>query len=288
MPLNDHGAFTASFAWPAPAKLNLFLHVVGRRDDGYHLLQTVFQFTDFCDLLYFVPRGDTEIRRLQGPAGIPAEQDLVVRAARLIQRASGCQLGADIRVDKRIPLGAGLGGGSSNAATTLVALNRLWNLGFTIDELATFGLSLGADVPVFVRGQAAWAEGVGERLTPVTLPEPWFVIVMPPIQVSTADIFSAPALQRDCAPITLDDFVAGRGGNVFEPVTAARHPGVGDALAALRRHGHARMSGTGAASFLACSSREDAERVAAQLPSTWPHVLARGLNASPLRDAMAR
>jgi 4-diphosphocytidyl-2-C-methyl-D-erythritol kinase len=288
MPLNDHGAFTAAFAWPAPAKLNLFLHVVGRREDGYHLLQTVFQFTDFCDRLYFVPRGDTEIRRLDGPAGIPAEQDLSVRAARLIQRASGCQLGADIRIDKRIPLGAGLGGGSSNAATTLVALNRLWNLGFTIDELATLGLALGADVPVFVRGQAAWAEGVGERLTPVTLAESWFVIVVPAVQVSTAEIFSAPALQRDCAPIALADFLAGQGSNVCEPVTTARHPDVGIALAALRQHGAARMSGTGASSFLSCATREDAERIAAQLPAVWNKVVARGLNNSPLREAMAR
>ncbi len=288
MPLNDHGAFTAAFAWPAPAKLNLFLHVVGRREDGYHELQSVFQFTDFCDRLYFVPRGDTEIRRLDGPAGIPAEQDLSVRAARLIQRASGCELGADIRIDKRIPLGAGLGGGSSNAATTLVALNRLWNLGFTIDELATLGLSLGADVPVFVRGQAAWAEGVGERLTPVKLAEPWYVIVVPAVQVSTAEIFSAATLQRDCAPITFDDFLAGAGSNVCEPVTVARHPDVGAALAALRQHGAARMSGTGASSFLSCTTREDAERIAAQLPAHWTKVVARGLNASPLRDAMAR
>ncbi len=288
MPLNDHGAFTAAFAWPAPAKLNLFLHVVGRREDGYHQLQTVFQFTDFCDRLYFVPRGDTGIQRFDGPAGIPAEQDLSIRAARLIQRASGCQLGADIRIDKRIPLGAGLGGGSSNAATTLVALNRLWNLGFTIDELATLGLSLGADVPVFVRGQAAWAEGVGERLTPVNLPEPWFVIVIPPVQVSTAEIFSAPALQRDCTPITLADFLAGQGSNVCEPVTTARHPDVGAALAALRQHGAARMSGTGASSFLSCAAREDAERIAAQLPANWTKVVARGLNNSPLREAMGR
>lgn len=288
MPLNDHGAFTAAFAWPAPAKLNLFLHVVGRREDGYHELQSVFQFTDFCDRLHFVPRGDTEIRRLDGPAGIPAEQDLSVRAARLIQRASGCDLGADIRIDKHIPLGAGLGGGSSNAATTLVALNRLWNLGFTIDELATLGLKLGADVPVFVRGQAAWAEGVGERLTPVTLPEPWYVIVVPAVQVSTAEIFSAPTLQRDCEPITFDDFLGGAGSNVCEPVTVARHPDVGAALAALRQHGAARMSGTGASSFLSCTTREDAERIAAQLPAHWTKVVARGLNTSPLRDAMAR
>ncbi|MFP5307433.1 MAG: 4-(cytidine 5'-diphospho)-2-C-methyl-D-erythritol kinase, partial [Gammaproteobacteria bacterium] len=164
------GAFTAEFPWPAPAKLNLFLHITGRRADGYHELQTIFQFLDYGDSLFFVPRGDGTILRVGEAAGIPLEDDLALRAARRLQRASGCGVGEEIRIDKRLPIGAGLGGGSSNAATTLVALNRLWNLGFTIDELAEIGLGLGADVPVFVRGRAAWAEGVGERLTPMEPP----------------------------------------------------------------------------------------------------------------------
>lgn len=284
----SRGAFTADFAWPAPAKLNLFLHITGRRADGYHELQTVFQFLDFCDRLYFVPRGDSEIRRLAGPAAVPPDQDLVVRAARAIQRASGCTLGADIRLDKRIPLGAGLGGGSSDAATTLVALNRLWNLGFTADELAELGLGLGADVPVFVRGQAAWAEGIGERLTPVDPAESWFVIVIPPAQVSTAEIYADRELTRDCERIDLAEFLAGQTRNVFEPVTTRHHPQVGEALDWLRRFGPARMSGTGAAVFLACASAEQAQSIAAQVPAQWTQLVARSRNRSPLRDAMDR
>ncbi|MEQ1440452.1 4-(cytidine 5'-diphospho)-2-C-methyl-D-erythritol kinase [Fontimonas sp. SYSU GA230001] len=284
----SRGAFTADFAWPAPAKLNLFLHITGRRADGYHELQTLYQFLDFGDRLYFVPRGDGEIHRLAGTAAVAPEQDLVVRAARALQRACGCGLGADIRVDKRIPLGAGLGGGSSDAATTLVALNRLWNLGFTADELADLGLGLGADVPVFVRGQAAWAEGIGERLTPVDLVEPWFVVVVAPAHVRTADIYADPELERDCARIGLAEFLAGQTRNVFEPVTTRRHPQVGEALTWLRRFGPARMSGTGASVFLACESAEQAQAIAARVPRGWASFVARGRNRSPLRDAMDR
>jgi 4-diphosphocytidyl-2-C-methyl-D-erythritol kinase len=282
------GAFTAGFAWPAPAKLNLFLHVTGRRHDGYHELQTVFQFVDLCDRLYIGPRGDGQIRRVGELPGVGEHQDLALRAARTIQRASGCDLGADIRIDKRIPLGAGLGGGSSNAATVLVALNRLWNLGLTTDELAALGLGLGADVPVFVRGHAAWAEGVGERLQRVELAEPWFLIVVPPVAVSTAEIFSAPELVRDCAPITLDDFSAGRARNVCEGATVARYPQVGEALAWLRRHGEAAMSGTGAAVYQRHLSREHAEAIAASAPAQWTALVLRGRNRSPLRDAAER
>lgn len=283
-----HGAFTADFPWPAPAKLNLFLHVIGRRHDGYHLLQTVFQFLDHGDALFFVPRGDDEIRRVEGPPEIPAERDLAVRAARSIQRASGCALGADIRVRKRLPIGGGLGGGSSDAATTLIALNRLWNLGLTIDELAQIGLGLGADVPVFVRGLAAWAEGIGERLTPVELPEPWYVVITPPAYVDTGEIFAAAGLRRDSAPVTLADFLAGNTRNDCEPVTCARHPQVAAALAWLRGFGAARMSGTGASVFLPCDSRAAALDIAARIPAEWTYFVARGCNRSPLRDAMSR
>ncbi len=282
------GAFTAGFAWPAPAKLNLFLHITGRRRDGYHELQTVFQFIDLCDRLYIAPRGDGQIRRVGDLPGVPEAQDLALRAARMIQRASGCNLGADIRIDKCIPLGAGLGGGSSNAATALVALNRLWNLGFTTDELAALGLGLGADVPVFVRGQAAWAEGVGERLRRIELAEPWFLVIVPSVSVSTAEIFSAPELVRDCAPITLDDFHAGMARNVCEEATVARYPQVGEALAWLRRHGEAAMSGTGASVYQRFATREQADALAATAPADWTTLVVRGRNRSPLRDAADR
>lgn len=284
-----HGPFTAEFPWPAPAKLNLFLHVTGRRDDGYHELQTLFQFVDFGDSLFFRPRGDSQIHRSGGPFDVAAEDDLVIRAARAIQQASGANLGIDIHVEKRLPMGAGLGGGSSNAATTLVALNRLWNLGFPTDEIAQIGLRLGADVPVFVRGLAAWAEGIGERLRPVKIDEPWYLILTPPVTVPTAEIFRAPELRRDHAPVTLDDFTAGAVGNDCEPVTLARYPQVGEALAWLRQHAPAaRMSGTGASVFAAFADRAAASAVAAQAPAAWNQIVARGCNRSPLLDAVAR
>ena len=279
--------FTTEFPWPAPAKINLFLHVTGRRADGYHLLQTVFQFLDYGDSLFFTPRGDGVIRRVEGPQSIPETQDLAVRAAQAIKAASGCNLGADISVTKRIPVGGGLGGGSSDAATTLVALNRLWNLGFTMDELASIGVRLGADVPVFVRGLAAWAEGVGERLRPLPgLPEPWYLVVTPPVQVHTADIFNAPELPRDRQPITPEAFLGGVGQNDCEAVTCARHPEVKEALDWLRRFGPARMSGTGASVFLACASRAEARGIQEQVPLQWHTFVAAGLNQSPLLGIM--
>ncbi len=285
---NAHGAFTAEFPWPAPAKLNLFLHVTGRRDDGYHLLQTAFQFLDYGDSLFVTPRGDKQIRRVDAPADIPPENDLCLRAARAIQRASGCDLGVDIRLDKRIPMGAGLGGGSSDAATTLVALNRLWNLGFTTDEVAQIGLAIGADVPVFVRGHAAWAEGIGERLSPIDPEEPWYVVLTPPIHVSTAEIFGDEALQRDCPRIDEDALRSGAAVNVCEPVTCRRYPQVAEALAWLRGFGPARMSGTGGAVFLPCASRQQASEIAAQAPASLHSIVARGCNRSPLVDAISR
>lgn len=282
--------FTAAFPWPAPAKLNLFLHVTGRRADGYHTLQTLFRFVEFSDNLYFTPRGDGEFTRTGDPEGLPEKDDLVLRAARTLRQVSGVPIGADIHVEKRIPMGAGLGGGSSNAATTLVALNRLWNLGMPTDELAQIGLSLGADVPVFVRGFTAWGEGIGERLTPVVVDEPWYLIVIPPVNVSTAEIFSAPELVRDHARVDFDEFRAGRTRNDFEPVTAARYPAVAEVLAWLREHGHARMSGTGAAVFVSFATREEAEALEAKLPADkgWRSFVARGRNRSPLLDAVAR
>lgn len=278
--------YSADFAWPAPAKLNLFLHVTGRRADGYHQLQTVFQFVDFSDRLFFTPRGDGVIRRIEGPSHIPEDQDIVLRAAHALKRASGCDLGADIRLEKNIPVGAGLGGGSSDAATTLTALCQLWNLGFTTDELARIGLSLGADVPVFVRGVAAWGEGIGERLRPMEFPEPWYVVITPPVQVSTTEIFSAPELRRDTPAITTEQFLAGRGHNDCEPVTCARYPQVQQALDWLREFGPARMSGTGASVFLDVTSREQADDIRGQVPLHWRVFVARGLNRSPLAGIM--
>lgn len=275
--------FTTEFPWPAPAKLNLFLHVTGRRPDGYHNLQTVFQFLDFGDSLFFVPRGDGVIRRSNGVDQIPEDEDLVIRAARALKSASGAGLGADISVTKRIPMGGGLGGGSSDAATTLVALNRLWNLGFPIDELASIGLKLGADVPVFVRGLASWAEGVGEHLRPLNLPEPHYLVVTPPVAVSTGEIFSAPELPRGSEPITAEAFLGGEGRNDCEAVTCARYPLVKEALDWLRQFGAARMSGTGASVFLACPSRAEARSLQDQVPKEWHSFVAAGLNQSPLK-----
>ena len=282
------GPFTAAYPWPCPAKLNLFLHVTGRRADGYHRLQTLFQFLDHGDSLFITPRGDGVIRRLDGPAAISEDDDLTVRAARAIQKASGCNLGADLRLEKRLPIGGGLGGGSSNAATTLVALNRHWNLGLPLDELAQIGLRLGADVPVFVSGVAAWAEGVGDQLRPVQPPEPWYLVVTPPLAVSTAEMFADSRLQRDCAAITLDDHLAGHSTNVFEPITCAHYPEVKAALDWLGQLGPARMSGTGASVFCAFATRSDALTVQRTVPAAWRHFVARGCNRSPLLEAMSR
>ncbi len=278
-------SFTNS--WPAPAKLNLFLHITGRRDDGYHLLQTVFQFLDFGDRLRFQLRNDGRVQRLNTLPGVAPEQDLVVRAARLLQESCEQARGVDIEVDKRLPLGGGLGGGSSDAATTLVALNQLWGCGLDQAALAQLGLSLGADVPVFIQGQAAWAEGVGEQLTPVDLPEPWFVVLCPPITVSTAEVFSAPQLRRDCPPITIRDFLAGGVvHNVCEPLVRARYPEVDAALRDLDTFAPARMTGTGACVFAAFADESAAHQAYEVLAEKWPCFVARGMNTSPLRQAL--
>ncbi len=278
-------SFTNS--WPAPAKLNLFLHITGRRDDGYHLLQTVFQFLDFGDRLRFQLRNDGRVQRLNTLPGVAPEQDLVVRAARLLQESCEQARGVDIEVDKRLPLGGGLGGGSSDAATTLVALNQLWGCGLDQAALAQLGLSLGADVPVFIQGQAAWAEGVGEQLTPVDLPEPWFVVLCPPITVSTAEVFSAPQLRRDCPPITIRDFLAGGVvHNVCEPLVRARYPEVDAALRDLDTFAPARMTGTGACVFAAFADESAAHQAYEVLAGKWPCFVARGMNTSPLRQAL--
>lgn len=274
--------------WPAPAKLNLMLRLVGRRADGYHLLQTVFQLLDWGDEVALRLRGDGRIQRLAGLPGLAAADDLAVRAALALQAATGCPLGVDIVIDKRIPAGGGFGGGSSDAATVLVALNRLWNLGLAPDTLAEIGLGLGADVPVFVRGRSSWAEGVGERLQPLDLPPRHFLLLDPGVHVPTAELFQAADLTRNAAPITIADFVTGSvTGNAFEPVLRARAPRVDAALAALSRFGRAQLTGSGSGCFVAFDSVAAAEAAQRQLSPEWRVWCARGVNESPLHGRLA-
>jgi 4-diphosphocytidyl-2-C-methyl-D-erythritol kinase len=281
--------------WPAPAKLNLFLHVTHRYADGYHALQTVFQLIDRCDRIGLAVRADGHIERGTALAQVPPEQDLTVRAARALQRHSGTALGADIHLSKHIPLGGGLGGGSSDAATVLLALNALWDTGLELEELARLGLALGADVPVFIHGASAWAEGRGEQLMALQLPECWYLVVHPGIAVSTAEIFQAPELTRNSPVITIRDFSPDQVGNVCEPVVRARYPAVGEALDWLSRQSgefgyplQAHMSGTGSCVFAAFEAAEHAERVAARVPERWSSFVARGLNRSPLHARLAQ
>ena len=283
----DPGAARADETrWPAPAKLNLFLHVTGRRPDGYHQLQTAFQLIDLCDTIGISLREDGSIVRLKGPAGVEAESDLAVRAARALQVASGVRRGASLRVSKRIPLGGGLGGGSSDAATVLLALNELWDCGFGVDDLAELGLPLGADVPVFIRGSSAWAEGVGERLEPLQLPERWFVVIHPGVAVSTGDVFQSPELTRNSPLITIRAFFESGGRNDCEPVVRARYPEVAEALEWLARSAPARLTGTGSCIFAACASAIEAERLAARVPDRWTSFVARGLSVSPVHELL--
>ncbi len=272
--------------WPAPAKLNLFLHVIGRRADGYHELQTLFQLIDLCDTVAISVREDGQIERPVGPPGVPGETDLTVRAARALQSATGTRLGANLKVHKRIPLGGGLGGGSSDAATTLLGLNELWSCGLSVSELAGLARPLGADVPVFVQGSSAWAEGVGERLTPVTLPAKWYVIVHPGVAVSTREVFQSPELTRNSPLITIRAFFESGGRNDCEPVVRAHAPPVAEALEWLARFAPARLTGTGSCVFSACGSAGDAERLAARVPDRWMSFVARGLNTSPVHELL--
>lgn len=274
--------------WPAPAKLNLMLHITGQRADGYHELQTVFQFLDIGDELRFEHRQDGKICRSQGDESVPAEDDLVVRAAAALQAASDCQMGVDIHLNKRLPMGAGLGGGSSDAATTLHALNKLWNLGLEHGELAEIGLKLGADVPVFIHGFAAFAEGIGEQLTPVDIEQPWYLVITPHVHVSTAEIFQDLELTRDCPTIKIRDLPASGWDNVCLPVVAKHYPQVAEAMEVLGQHAEARMSGTGASVFAAFDSEAEAQAVREKLPKEWASFIAKGLNESPLATLLRR
>jgi 4-diphosphocytidyl-2-C-methyl-D-erythritol kinase len=275
--------------WPAPAKLNLMLHIVGRRADGYHLLQTVFRLVDLADTLVFAPRDDGAIRLARPLAGVPEERDLTVRAARLLQAETGRRAGATIAVEKRIPMGAGLGGGSSDAATTMIALNDLWGTGLSRAELARLGLGLGADVPFFLFGRNAVGEGIGEVLTAIDLPPAWYVVVTPQVAVSTREIFAAPELTRDTKPLKITAFFAGlgrsdAGRNDLEPVVRARFPEVARALDWLRAFEDARMSGSGSSVFAAFAGEEEARAVAAKVPGEWRAWAVRGLDRHPLAE----
>lgn len=272
---------------PAPAKLNLFLHVVGRRDDGYHLLQTLFRFIDFSDTLHFTLREDGEVRRTNALQGVPPEQDLCVRAARLLQQECGCHLGVDIALDKRIPMGGGLGGGSSDAATTLLALNRLWQLGLSRERLMQIGLSLGADVPVFIFGENAFAEGVGEQLQAYPLPDAWYVVLVPPVHVATAKIFTHPELTRDTISLRIRGLSWQALQNDLQPVVCKLHPEVAQHLAWLGKFAQARMTGSGACVFAEFADAEAAQAVLQQLPKDMCGIVARGLPHHPLRDFAA-
>ena len=283
---------------PAPAKLNLFLHVTGRRADGYHLLETVFELVDLCDLLHLRCRDDGVVTLAAPLPGVPPESDLTVRAARLLAEASGSRLGVEIAVDKRIPMGGGLGGGSSDAAAVLLGLNRMWGLDWPLSRLAALGLGLGADVPVFLFGRTAYATGVGERLRPLALPPRWYLIAAPRVSVPTAGVFAAPELTRETKPLTIHGLSRGRmvfrGRNDLQEVVVARQPRVAEAIEDLERGAaevgidsrDVRMSGSGACVFLPCGSESDARRVYDRLQGRTDArlVVSKSLSRHPLRD----
>lgn len=271
-------------SFPAPAKLNLMLRVVGRRADGYHLLQTVFRFIDYGDTLTFKIREDGVIKRVNVVPGVNATDDLSARAARLLRSASGSALGVDIGLAKRLPLGGGLGGGSSNAATTLLALNHLWRLNLPRARLLELALELGADVPVFVFGENALAEGIGEKLQPIVLPAAWYVVLMPPVAVSTARVFAAPELKRHSKKIRIQSFSAELAGNDLEPLVCRKYPEVARHLEWLQQFGHAMMTGSGACVFASFESESAARAVLSRLPGSMDGFVARGLERHPLRD----
>ena len=274
-------------AWPAPAKLNLFLHVTGRRADGYHLLQSVFVLVDRCDTVRIAVRDDGVVRRANDVPGVPEETDLAVRAAKALQAATGCTLGADLEVEKRIPMGAGLGGGSSDAATVLLALDRLWKLDLGTERLQQIGVALGADVPFFVGGRNAWVEGIGERIVPIEVPPRWYAVLVPPVHVATRDIFTAPELTRDHETLKMEDFSAQpqseRFINDLELVAVSRYPQVRSHLQWLRQFGQARMTGSGGCVFAGFDSRDAARGVIDALPATMQGFIAQGLMHHPLR-----
>lgn len=272
--------------WPAPAKLNLMLRIVGRRDDGYHLLQTVFQLIDLCDWLTFHPADNGRVFLKRPIPGVPEDQDLTVRAAKLLQQETGCKQGVCIEVDKNLPMGGGLGGGSSDAATTLVVLNELWNLGLSVERLMRLGVTLGADVPVFVNGCSAWGEGVGDILENISLPQQWFVVVKPDCHVVTREIFCAEGLTRDSKSITIADFMSGQQNNDCLGVVRSRYQPIDEALGALSEFGRAKLTGTGACVFVRFDDYSAAKSVVDALAGKWEVYLAKGVNVSPLQQKL--
>ena len=278
-------ALDLSAPWPSPAKLNLFLHITGRRADGYHLLQTAFQFIDFCDQLSFTPRSDSQITLSPSIPGLVLEDNLIYRAACLLQPYA-VNPGVDIVLDKQLPMGAGLGGGSSNAATTLVALNQIWQCHLSSAQLAELGLQLGADVPIFIHGEAAWAEGVGERLISQTFPEQSYLLLIPDCHVNTGRIFSDADLERDTPPLSLENYQLSQTRNVCEPVTCRLYPPVAQALAQLRQFAPARMTGTGACVFSGFDNPEKARTIAPLLNREMQAKVVQGCNISPLKHRL--
>ncbi|MDD1014419.1 4-(cytidine 5'-diphospho)-2-C-methyl-D-erythritol kinase [Pseudomonas rubra] len=273
---------TATLTLPAPAKLNLMLHILGRRADGYHELETLFQFLDHADELSFALREDGEVRLHSDIDNVPHDSNLIVKAARKLKALTGCDKGVDIWLKKILPMGGGIGGGSSDAATTLLGLNHLWQLGLSEDQLAELGLTLGADVPVFVRGHAAFAEGVGEKLTKDYPEEPWYVVLVPQVSVSTAEIFSDPLLTRDSLPLKMRPVPKGNSRNDCQPVVEQRYPEVRNSLYLLNKYTEARLTGTGSCVFGAFPSKAEADKVLALLAETQTGFVAKGSNVSML------
>jgi len=272
--------------FPAPAKLNLMLHIVGRREDGLHLLQTVFQFLDYCDDIGLSLRGDGKVNRITDVPEVPAEDDLAVKAAKLLAKHIDHFPGVDIDIRKKVPMGGGLGGGSSDAATVLLVLNSLCGNQLSVEQLAEVGLQLGADVPVFVRGHACWAEGVGEKIQPVELPDPWFVVLDPGVHVSTAEVFSHSDLTRSSPLTTIAAFLEGGGRNDCVPVVQKQYPEIASAMQWLSEFSPARLTGTGACVFAEFATQEQAQSVVEQIPEDYKGFVARGLNRSPLHDLL--
>jgi len=274
--------------WPAPAKLNLMLRITGQRADGYHQLQTVFQLLDYGDRLAFELRDDGQIVKHTPLHGVAANDGLSTRAAQLLQQTCGVHLGVDIYLEKHIPLGGGLGGGSSDAATTLLVLNRLWGCHLSIDALAELGTHLGADVPVFVRGHSAWAEGVGDQLTPINLPATRYLVACPAVHLSTASMFADPLLVRDQPRVTYDDFQRGERSNAFTPVARVRSAEIDVLFHLLAPYATAQLTGSGAAVFCAFAPDDPALEIAARaLPKSLPRFITQGLNCSPLHALLA-
>ncbi len=273
---------------PSPAKINLFLHVNRQREDKYHELQTVFQFLDYSDEMHFQKLETDHLKLHCQNTNLPDSDNLIWKAATLLKNHCQLKRGANIRLNKRIPLGGGLGGGSSNAATTLLALNQLWETGLTTDELASLGLKLGADVPIFIHGNAAFAEGVGERIQPIGLPEPWFLVITPPCEVSTAEVFQHKDLTRSTPKITIRDFLSSGGQNDCEAITRQLYPLVDDAITWLNQHASARMTGTGSSVFAEFASREEAEQVLRDKPDSFSGFVAKAKNVSPCHSALQK